>query len=80
MSKPVAWAGHPIRPIFAKTRKTFRRLDLTGDRPLSKKEARLLAKWWNSQPQFSCVLEKSGRFWRVFADKMVYEQKNMASP
>jgi hypothetical protein len=73
MSNPVAWAGQPPHPIFAKNRRTFHRLDLTGDRPLSKKDARLLAKWWGSQPQFSYVLEKSGRFWRVFADKVVYE-------
>ena len=67
------WYGWPPQPIIVKTEESVHRLDLTGDRPLTKKDARKLAAWWGSHPLFNCILEKAGRYWRVFADKTIYK-------
>lgn len=36
-------------------------LDLTGDRPLTLREARKLARWWNQNSLYDCTLTRVRR-------------------
>ena len=43
-------------------------LNLTGDRPLKKRDAWLL-KWWWEMNGFSCTISKQGRYYGVVASR-----------
>lgn len=43
-------------------------LDLTGDRPLTRCEARRLANWWNASG-WTAVIKPVGRYFGVIAER-----------
>jgi hypothetical protein len=45
-----------------------RHLDLTGDRPLKKRDAVLLARWWHRNG-WSATIRRQGRFFAVLASR-----------
>ena len=45
-----------------------RHLDLTGDRPLKKRDAVLPARWWH-RDGWSATIRRQGRFFAVVASK-----------
>ena len=51
---------------------SFKKFDLTGDRPLTKIEAKKLARWWGQQPLFQTEIIKLGKYYSVFAFKEIY--------
>jgi endonuclease YncB( thermonuclease family) len=53
-------------PIITRTEFKLKKVSLTGDRPLIKKEARLLAEWWyNNTTCHSVEVVKNGKFYDV---------------
>jgi hypothetical protein len=66
------WYGWPPKPMLVKYKKSFKKFDLTGDRPLAKSEAQKLSRWWASQPLFQTEIVRFGKYYSVFAYKEIW--------
>lgn len=73
----VAWTSVPdgiARPIKVSLKKTIKKLDLTGDRPLTRAEARKLKRWWESNGWSVSLSKVSNNRFFVKASKEVYDR------
>ena len=52
--------------------RSFKRFDLTSDRPLTKSEAKKLSRWWAAQPLFQTEIIKFGKYYSVLAYKEIW--------